>query len=180
MRRDTTSYRSCRTQNIGGLSRTSTVHEISSGSPHARSQRPTAARSFTVTPTAGENQGVPGTLRAAGGWGGTISQVVRVAGLRLARYSGLARLQSLAVPIGDLMEAAAQLPADRAACYLIDAKPLPACHRVRHGRVRLLREDGAYWGKTSKGCFFGFKLHFLRHSVGRIVNVVLTPGNWDD
>jgi hypothetical protein len=36
---------------------------------------------------------------------------------------------------------------------------LPVCHRLRHGRVRLLREDGAYGGKTSKGWFFGFKLH---------------------
>lgn len=73
-----------------------------------------------------------------------------------------------------------QLPTGSAAFYLIDAKPLPVCHRLRHGRVRLLREDGAYWGKTSKGWFFGFKLHLLRHIEGRIVNLVLTPGNWDD
>jgi len=92
----------------------------------------------------------------------------------------IARLQSLAVPISALLESAAQLPSDSAACYLIDAKPLPVCHRIRHGRVRLLREEGAYWGKTSKGWFFGFKLHVLRHMAGRIVNVALTPGNWDD
>jgi hypothetical protein len=92
----------------------------------------------------------------------------------------MARLQALAVLISALMEAVAHLPVGSAACYLIDAKPLPVCHRVRHGRVRLLREDGAYWGKTSKGWFFGFKLHVLRHIAGRIVNVVLTPGNWDD
>ena len=92
----------------------------------------------------------------------------------------MGRLQALAVPISALMEATAQIPTSSAACYLIDAKPLPVCHRVRHGRVRLLREEGAYWGKTSKGWFFGFKLHVLRHIAGRIVNVVLTPGNWDD
>jgi hypothetical protein len=46
--------------------------------------------------------------------------------------------------------------------------------------VRRLREDGAYWGKTSKGWFFGFKLPLLRHIEGRMVNLVLTPGNWDD
>jgi transposase len=92
----------------------------------------------------------------------------------------MARLQSLTAPIRALLSATMQLPAGSAAFYLIDAKPLPVCHRVRHGRVRLLREDGAYWGKTSKGWFFGFKLHVLRPIEGRIVNLVLTPGNWDD
>jgi hypothetical protein len=92
----------------------------------------------------------------------------------------MARLQSLTAQISALLVATAQIPPGSPAFYLIDAKPLPVCHRVRHGRVRRLREDGAYWGKTSKGWFFGFKLHILRHIDGRIVNVVLTPGNWDD
>ena len=72
------------------------------------------------------------------------------------------------------------MSAESPAFYLIDAKPLPVCHPLRHGRVRLLREDGAYWGQTSKGWFFGFRLHVLRHIEGRIVTVVLTPGNWDE
>ena len=92
----------------------------------------------------------------------------------------MARLQALTVPLRALLSASMQIPTGSASFYLIDAKPLPVCHRVRHGRVRLLREDGAYWGKTSKGWFFGFKLHLLRHIDGRIVNLVLTPGNWDD
>jgi IS5 family transposase len=92
----------------------------------------------------------------------------------------VARLQSLAAPISALLMATTQIPEQSPAFYLIDAKPLPVCHRLRHGRVRLLREDGAYWGKTSKGWFFGFKLHVLRHIDGRIVNLILTPGNWDD
>jgi transposase len=92
----------------------------------------------------------------------------------------MARLQSLTAQISALLVATVQIPPGSPAFYLIDAKPLPVCHRVRHGRVRLLREDGADWGKTSKGWFFGFKLHILRHIEGRIVNVVLTPGNWDD
>jgi Transposase DDE domain len=100
---------------------------------------------------------------------------------RLCSYQQwMARLQVLTVPIRALLSATMQIPTGSAAFYLIDAKPLPVCHRVRHGRVRLLREDGAYWGKTSKGWFFGFKLHLLRHIDGRIVNLVLTPGNWDD
>jgi IS5 family transposase len=92
----------------------------------------------------------------------------------------IARLQALTALIGALLSATMQLPSSSVAFYLIDAKPLPVCHRLRQGRVRLLREDGAYWGKTSKGWFFGFKLHILRHIHGRIVNLVLTPGNWDD
>jgi Transposase DDE domain len=91
-----------------------------------------------------------------------------------------ARLQALTTPIRALLSAPMQLPTGSAAFYLIDAKPLPVCHPLRPGRVRLLREDGAYWGKTSQGWFFGFKLHVLRHSGGRIVNLVLTPGNGDD
>jgi len=46
--------------------------------------------------------------------------------------------------------------------------------------VRLFREDGARFGKTSKGWFFGFKLHALRHITGRFLNIVLTPASWDD
>jgi hypothetical protein len=92
----------------------------------------------------------------------------------------IARLQALTAQMSALLAATTQLPASAPAFYLIDSKPLPVCHHLRHGRVRLLREDGAYWGQTSKGWFFGFKLHLLRHIEGRIVNLVLTPGNWDD
>jgi hypothetical protein len=59
----------------------------------------------------------------------------------------------------------------------IDSKPIPLCHQLRHGCVRLLREDGAHFGKTQKGWFFGFKLHALRHVSGRVVlrqNLVTT------
>ena len=92
----------------------------------------------------------------------------------------MARRQALTAPIRALLSTTMQTPVGSAAFYLIDAKPLPVCHRLRHGRVRLLREDGAYWGKTRKGWFFGFKLQVLRPMEGRIVNLVLTPGNGDD
>ena len=92
----------------------------------------------------------------------------------------MARWQALAAPISALLRATTQISEQHPAFYLIDAKPLPVCHRIRHGRVRLLREDGAYWGKTSQGWFFGCKLHVLRHIDGRMVHLILTPGNWDD
>jgi IS5 family transposase len=92
----------------------------------------------------------------------------------------MARLHALTSVISALLPATTQQLNSSTAFYLIDAKPLPVCHPVRHRRVRLLREEGAWFGKTSKGWFFGFKLHLLRHMDGRIVNLVLTPGNWDD
>jgi len=63
---------------------------------------------------------------------------------------------------------------------LLDAQPIPVCYPVRHGRVLLMRDEGAYFGKTSKGWFFGFKRHLLVSESGLIVNAILTPGNWDD
>lgn len=92
----------------------------------------------------------------------------------------LHRVHALSRQIGALLAATTALPEGAEAFYLLDSKPIPLCHPVRHGRVRSLREDGAHFGKTKKGWFFGFKLHTLRHIGGRIVNVVLTPANWDD
>jgi hypothetical protein len=46
--------------------------------------------------------------------------------------------------------------------------------------VRLPREDGARFGKSSKGWFFGFKLHAVRHIAVRVMHIILTPANWDD
>jgi hypothetical protein len=92
----------------------------------------------------------------------------------------IARLQRLAAQISALLRATTQMPAHSPAFYLVDAQPLPVCHRLRQGRVRLLREDGAYGGKTSKGWFFGCKLPILRPLEGRILHVVLTPGHGDD
>lgn len=92
----------------------------------------------------------------------------------------LARLHGLSGQSSALLSATTQMGRECASFYLVDAKPIPLCHRLRHGRVRLLREDGAWFGKTSKGWFFGFQLHVLQHIDGRILNLVLTPGNVDD
>jgi transposase len=92
----------------------------------------------------------------------------------------IARVHALTALLEALLRATTNLAPGTVAFYLIDAKPIPVCHPLRHRRVRLLREEGAYWGKTSKGWFFGFKLHVLRHIDGRIVNLILTPGHWDD
>jgi transposase len=92
----------------------------------------------------------------------------------------LARLHHLLPQVGRLLATTCSPGANTARLYLIDSKPIPLCQPIRHGRVRLLRDEGAYFGKTSKGWFFGFKLHLLRHIDGRVLNIILTPGNWDD
>jgi hypothetical protein len=57
---------------------------------------------------------------------------------------------------------------------------VPVCHQLRHGRVRLRREDGACGGKTSQGWFFGVKLPGLRPMDGGSLNLILTPGHGHD
>jgi len=105
----------------------------------------------------------------------------RAAFPRLPTYAQwLNRLHRLTVQVGALLAASCAQVAAGARLYLIDSKPIPLCHPLRHGRVRLLREDGARFGKTSKGWFFGFKLHALRHISGRVMNLLLTPANCDD
>jgi len=90
----------------------------------------------------------------------------------------LARLHRLSAIIGRLFESARLLGDCR--LYLIDSKPIPVCKTIRHGRVRLLRDEGAYFGKSSAVWFFGFKLHTLRDINGCIVDAMLTSGNLDD
>lgn len=92
----------------------------------------------------------------------------------------IARLHALSEVIGHLIEAARQTNAYQWALYVFDSKPIPVCKPIRHGRVRLLRDEAAYFGKSSTGWFFGFKLHTLANINGQIVAAVLTPGNCDD
>jgi hypothetical protein len=86
----------------------------------------------------------------------------------------------LTAPLQVLLQDLAQENADSCLFYLLDAQPIPLCHPLRHGRVLLLRDEGAWFGKTTKGWFFGFKLHLLVSAKGLIINAILTPGNWDD
>jgi hypothetical protein len=90
------------------------------------------------------------------------------------------RLHALEPVVGRLLRSVPLKLSEADNFYLLDSKPIPVCHPIRHGRVRLLREDGAYFGKSTKGWFFGFKLHLLICQRGYILGAVLTPGNWDD
>ena len=92
----------------------------------------------------------------------------------------LARLEALAPLIGHLIAEAIRHHDLPGCLYLLDSKPIPVCKPIRHGRVRLLREDGAYFGKNSCGWYFGFKLHTLVHHSGAILYAMLTPANCAD
>jgi transposase len=99
----------------------------------------------------------------------------------LPRYAQwLARLHALSGLAGQLLQAVGNRVPGSERLYFLDSKPIPVCKPIRHGRVRLLRDEGAYFGKTSCGWFFGFKLHGLVHPTGAILAAVLTPGNWPD
>jgi hypothetical protein len=92
----------------------------------------------------------------------------------------MARLHALSPLIGLLLSASNARHSQKMKLFLIDSKPIPVCHPLRHGRVRLLREDGACFGKTHKGWFFGFKLHVIVNQLGLVIGVLLAPANTDD
>lgn len=70
----------------------------------------------------------------------------------------LARLNRLTEQLGVMLDELAQDKAPDAQFYLLDAQPIPMCQPIRHCRVVSLREAGAYFGKTSKGWFFGSRV----------------------
>ena len=72
----------------------------------------------------------------------------RAAFPRLVSYKQwMQRLHALSGLVGQLLRAVALKASEADNFYLMDSKPIPVCHPIRHGRVRLLREDGAYFGK---------------------------------
>jgi DDE family transposase len=61
----------------------------------------------------------------------------------------------------------------------IDATSLAVCHPKRVSRNKVFR-GVAELGKTTKGWFFGLKLHLLINGCGEIQGIKITPGNVDD
>ncbi len=92
----------------------------------------------------------------------------------------LARLHNLSFQIGAILESIPLKLKELDEIYLIDSFPIPMCQAIRHGRVNLLRDEGAYFGKGTKGWFFGFKLHVLSTRTGQIVGAALLPTSYDD
>ena len=98
----------------------------------------------------------------------------------MARVHALQALQDFAAKsrVGRLIQQVIPILQDN--IYLMDSKPIPVCKPIRHGRVRLLREEGAYFGKNSCGWYFGFKLHTIIHRTGTVLCAFLTPANISD
>lgn len=92
----------------------------------------------------------------------------------------IARLHALSEITGHLVEAARNTDGFEAKLTVYDSKPMPVCRPIRQGRVRLLREQGAYFGKSSKGWFFGFKLHASININRHFIGGFLTAGNIND
>lgn len=90
----------------------------------------------------------------------------------------IARLHGLSELVGRLVFACCALGWVR--LYILDSKPVPVCKPIRNGRVRLLREDGACFGKSSTGWFFGFKLHVIIDMNGCILTALFLPANTQD
>ena len=94
------------------------------------------------------------------------------------------RLQRLPDQVGRLVRAAALrgLAGDGRKLYAADSLPIPLCDPARHGRARLLGEDGAKFGVNASGdWFYGFKIHALIHQPTRIVLTAMPlPGNRSD
>lgn len=63
--------------------------------------------------------------------------------------------------------------------YFMDSTPLKVCENKRIFDHKVC-EDLAQRGKSSMGWFFGFKLHVVCNSLGRLVSLLITPGNTDD
>ncbi len=66
----------------------------------------------------------------------------------------VARLHQLSRQIGALLESIPLHLKDLDEIFLLDSFPIKMCEAIRHGRVNLLRDDGAYFGKSTKGWFF--------------------------
>ena len=92
----------------------------------------------------------------------------------------LARLHRLSAEIGLILDSIALNIKDIDEIYLIDSFPIKMCEPIRHARVNLLRDEGASFGKSTKGWFFGFKLHALTTRTGQIIGAVFLPTKYDD
>jgi Transposase DDE domain len=61
----------------------------------------------------------------------------------------------------------------------LDSLPLPVCHNRRLYNHQVFA-DFAQRGKSSRGWFYGFKLHFVMNDEGDLLAVRFTPGHVDD
>ena len=61
----------------------------------------------------------------------------------------------------------------------VDATSIIVCQNKRIYGHKVFRQFAAL-GKTTKGWFYGFKLHLICNHDGELINCVISPGNTDD
>jgi IS5 family transposase len=93
-------------------------------------------------------------------------------------YETLLRQVTHHGPLGLLLLIVLLGQGDSQGSYALDATALPVS---RHGRRAKVVRQWADWGRDSEGhWFFGFKLHAVCDSKGRLLSLRLTPGNVAD
>jgi hypothetical protein len=70
----------------------------------------------------------------------------------------LARWHQLSFQMGAILESVPLNITDLEEIYLIDSFPIPMCQAIRHGRVNLLRDDGAYARERNKRMVFRLQI----------------------
>lgn len=68
---------------------------------------------------------------------------------------------------------------DKTGISYIDATSIAVCHPKRISRNKVFK-GVAQMGKTTKGWFFGLKLHLVINEKGELQGLKFTPGNVDD
>jgi hypothetical protein len=71
------------------------------------------------------------------------------------------------------------LKADSQGIAFIDSTSIAVCHPKRISQHKVFA-GFAGLGKTTKGFFFGFKLHLICNHLGHLIDCRITPGNIDD
>lgn len=94
-------------------------------------------------------------------------------------YERYLQLRNLYAPYAALFLYLLMEPLKKTGLYFVDSTPLPVCHIKRATRHKVMA-DIAQRSKTTKGWFFGLKLHLVVNQQQEIVAFHITPGNVDD
>lgn len=88
----------------------------------------------------------------------------------------VARIPRIFIPLCAFLKS---IKADIDGVGFMDSTSITVCHNKRTSSHKVFR-DFAALGKTTKGWFYGFKLHLICNSKGELCACRITPGNWDD